>query len=220
MTKSYPFSAVLFDMDGVIINTTPLYYRGWAEFGRSRGYAATQEELFATNGVRAQDVIKKWLGSAVTDAEADAITIDLAAQVARMLATETVLPIPGAQNFVTALAAAGIPRAIATSALPANASLSLARVGLANSFGAVITANDVTHGKPHPEPWLKAAAALGVPAAQCIVFEDSVSGLRAAKAAGAKCVALATTFPREVLQAEQPDWLINDFLDLPAELRP
>lgn len=220
MTKSYPFSAVLFDMDGVIINTTPLYYRVWAEFGRSRGHTPTQDELFATNGVRAQDVIRTWLGNSVSDSEADAITIELAAQVARMLATETVLPIPGVQNFVTALAAAGIQRAVATSALPANASLSLARVGLANSFGAVITADDVTRGKPHPEPWLKAAAALGVPPAHCVVFEDSVSGLRAAKAAGAKCVALATTFPREVLQAEQPDWLINDFLDLPAQLRP
>ena len=138
----------------------------------------------------------------------------------RLLKTERLPTIPGATEFVRALDAAGIPVAVATSATPENARLSILRIGLEGIFGAVITASDVTNGKPHPEPYLKAADRLGVSAAVCLVIEDSVSGIRAGKAAGAKCLALATTFPREVLAAQSPDWLVNRFADIPSELRP
>jgi len=220
MSKSYVFAAVLFDLDGVILDTTALHYRVWMEFGLAHGHLPTQAELVATNGVRAAETVQTWLGTAVNTEQAEAHAAELSEKITKMLGTETVPAVPGVQNFVTALAAAGIPRAVATSATPINAALSLSCVNLANSFGAIVTAADVTRGKPDPEPYLKAAAALGVSASRCVVFEDSVFGIRAAKAAGAKCAALATTFPRETLLAEQPDWLIADFLTVPAELRP
>jgi beta-phosphoglucomutase-like phosphatase (HAD superfamily) len=109
---------------------------------------------------------------------------------------------------------------VVTSAIPANAELALRRVGLQNAFNAIITAADVRQGKPHPEGYLKAAAALAAPIKNCIVIEDSVLGLRAGKSAGARLLALATTFPREALAAERPDWLADDFLNLPIELHP
>ena len=118
------------------------------------------------------------------------------------------------------MAKAGIPRAVVTSAVPANADLALLRVGLDHAFDAVITAADVLHGKPAPDGYVKAAAAVGVSAAKCVVIEDSVLGIRAAKAVGARCVALATSLPRHVLTAERPDWLLADFTELPDELRP
>jgi beta-phosphoglucomutase-like phosphatase (HAD superfamily) len=108
--------------------------------------------------------------------------------------------------------------AVATSAVPANAARALARVGLAGRFRVLVTAADVSHGKPHPEPYLTAARRLGVDAARCLVVEDSVSGLRAGHAAGATCLALATTFPRATLAAESPRWVAGDFTDLPGEL--
>lgn len=220
MTKSYPFSAVLFDLDGVILDTTALHYRVWTEFGLAHGHAPTHAELVATNGVRAAETVKTWLDAKVSDEQADEYAAQLSEKITAMLQTETVPAVRGVQNFVTALSAAGIPRAVATSATPENAALSLSCVNLANSFGAIITAADVTRGKPDPEPYLKAAAALGVQASRCVVIEDSVFGIRAAKAAGAKCAALLTTFPRETLLAENPDWLFEDFLTVPAELRP
>lgn len=220
MSKSYPFAAVLFDLDGVILDTTSLHYRVWTEFGVAHGHVPTHAELVATNGVRAAETVQTWLGATVTAQQAEEHAANLSAKITKMLETEIVPAVPGVQNFVTALTAAGIPRAVATSATPPNAALSLSCVNLANSFGAVVTAADVTRGKPDPEPYLKAAAALGVPASRCIVFEDSVFGIRAAKAAGAKCAALLTTFPREVLQAENPDWLFADFLSVPTELKP
>lgn len=218
MVHSFPFAAVLFDLDGVILDTTALHYSVWEDFGRARGHAPSHGELVATNGVRASETVRLWLGQAVDDAEVEAITAELVARITEGLRSAALPPIPGVQAYVARLRGAGIPCAVATSATPENARLSLACVQLENAFGAVVSAADVTRGKPDPEPYLKAAAALGVAASCCIVVEDSVSGLRAAKAAGAKCVALTTTFPREVLAAEKPDWMCADFMSLPAEV--
>ncbi len=110
--------------------------------------------------------------------------------------------------------------AVVTSATPENARLSLSRAGMEGIFDIVITAADVANGKPDPEPYLKAAERLGVSATTCLVIEDSVSGIRSAKSAGAKCLALPTTFPRESLSAESPDWLVASFADIPSVIRP
>jgi beta-phosphoglucomutase family hydrolase len=216
---AYPFAAVLFDLDGVVIDTTELHYRVWEEFARERGIALTSGQLLATNGRPARETIRKWLGTGPSEQEVDAITAEREVTFHHMLETAPVSAVAGVEAFVAGLRARGVAVAVATSAVPANAELSLRRVGMAGAFGAVITAGDVAHGKPHPEVYLKAAAAVGVAARDCVVVEDSVSGLRAAKAAGARCVALTTTFPREVLAAESPDWLVADFRDLPAPLR-
>ncbi len=217
---SYPFSAVLFDLDGVVIDTTALHYRVWDEFARSRNYTPTDVELLATNGRRAGETIRAWLGTTLDESEVAALTAEREALFNRLLATEPVPAVAGIEAYVAGLTAAGIPRAVVTSAIPANAELSLKRVGLQKAFDVIVTASDVKRGKPDPEGYLKAAAALVIPIAKCVVIEDSIPGIRAAKASGARCIALATTFPRDALAAERPDWLVTDFLDLPPELRP
>ena len=126
--------------------------------------------------------------------------------------------VPGAAEFVRSLQKGGVPMAVATSATPENARLSLSRAKMEGIFDIVITAADVANGKPDPEPYLKAAERLGVSATTCLVIEDSVSGIRSAKSAGAKCLALATTFPRESLSAESPDWLVASFADIPSAI--
>jgi beta-phosphoglucomutase len=216
----YPFSAVLFDLDGVVIDTTALHYRVWDEFARARKYAPTDAELLATNGRRAGETIRAWLGTSLDDSEVAALTAERETLFNRLLATEPVSAVAGVEAFVAGLTAAGIPRAVVTSAVPANAELSLKRVRMQGAFNAIITASDVQRGKPDPEGYLKAAATLRIPIAKCVVIEDSIPGLRAAKASGARCIALATTFPRESLAAEHPDWLVADFLSLPPGLRP
>jgi HAD superfamily hydrolase (TIGR01509 family) len=174
----------------------------------------------ATNGRRADETIRLWLGSGLSDHQVAAITADREMYFNRLLGTEPVPVVPGAAEFVESLRRTGVPIAVATSATPENARLSLARIQMESMFRAMISAADVAQGKPHPEPYLKAAARLGASATECLVIEDSVSGIRAGKAAGAKCLALATTFPRQSLADELPDWLAHGFADIPHEIRP
>jgi beta-phosphoglucomutase len=218
MATRFPYAAVLFDLDGVVIDTTALHYRVWDEFARQRGYAPTQAELIATNGRRAAETIRNWLGSDLDEAEVATLTAERETHFNNLLAVEPVDAVAGVHDFIAKLKGAGIPIAVATSAVPANAELSLARVGLVGSFDVVVTAADVHHGKPDPECYLKAATLLRVSAERCLVVEDSVSGLTAGRAAGATCLALATTFPRETLAALNPKWLVADFNDLPPQL--
>ena len=203
-----------------MIDTTALHYRVWDEFARAHNFIPTQSELLATNGRRAAETIRLWLGAQLNDKTVTAMTANRETYFNRLLETEPVAAVAGVEAFVAGLTTANIPRAVVTSAVPANAELALKRVSMQNAFNAIITAADVQRGKPDPEGYLKAAASLSIPIGKCVVIEDSIPGIRAAKAAGARCIALATTFPRDSLAAEQPDWLVADFLDLPIELHP
>ena len=214
----FPYAAVLFDVDGVIIDTTELHYAVWDAFARRHGHAPTADELLATNGRRAGETIRQWLGDALDDAAVASLTADREMLFHQRLVTDPVTAVRGVTTFVNRLEAAGVATAVVTSAIPANAELALARVGLAGRFGVVVTAADVTHGKPHPEPYLTAAARLGVAADRCLVVEDSIPGLQAGQAAGAACLALTTTVPRASLEAVRPTWIADDFTTLPAAL--
>ncbi len=120
----------------------------------------------------------------------------------------------GVTEFLVALKDAGIPAAIVTSSNPAKMTRLFEQLdGFRDYFGAVLTDADVSRGKPDPECYLKAAERLGADAADCVVFEDSFSGLKAGRAAGARVVALATTNPRESL-APLADLVIDSFRDL------
>jgi beta-phosphoglucomutase len=219
-SNTAPFQAVLFDLDGVVIDTTELHYRVWEEFARERGYVPTREQLLATNGRRAGETLRAWFGAALSEEQVIALTADREQAFHRLLDHEPVFPVPGVAAYLYALRHAGVPYALGTSALSQNAERALERVGLEHLFPVRVTSTDVIRGKPDPEVYLKAAAALGVHPSACVVFEDAVAGLRAARAAGAACVAVTTSFPRDILLRERPDWLVRDFRDLPEALRP
>jgi HAD superfamily hydrolase (TIGR01509 family) len=214
---TFPFAAVLFDLDGVIADTTELHYKVWKEFAAQHNYTPTGEELLATNGRRAAETLRLWLGQSLDDQAVATLTTDRETLFNRMLATEPVPPVPGVGRFVQMLKAGRIPKAVVTSAVPANATLALERVELRDAFDVIITAADVVRGKPDPEPYLMAARRLSVAPNLCLVVEDSIPGIRAAKAAGSKCLALTTTFSREMLVVERPDWIARDFNALKDE---
>ncbi len=180
---------VAFDLDGLLVNTEELYQHVGGELLRRRGRTFEPELLDRMMG-RPQrvslQIMIDWHG--LTDTietlarETGEIFVDL---------LDTRLePMPGAVALVESLAARGLPRGVATSSGPDFAHDVLARVGLRDRFGFVLTSADITHGKPHPEIYELAAARLGVAPAEMLVFEDSENGCRAAVAAGAVVVAV------------------------------
>lgn len=213
------FAAVLFDLDGVIAATTDLHYRTWDTFARQHGYAPTPAELHDTNGRRAAETLRLWFGSSLDDAAIHTLSEQRETLFLQMFQAGTPQTVPGLVGFVEQLEAARIPIAVVTSAVRENAETVLNCLGLLNRLPTLVTASDVSHGKPNPEPYLKAAEVLGVQPSRCLVIEDSILGLQAGKAAGAKCLALTTSFARDALATEQPDWIADNFSTLPSELR-
>jgi HAD superfamily hydrolase (TIGR01509 family) len=180
---------VAFDLDGLLVNTEDLYQHVGGELLRRRGRTFEPDLLDRMMG-RPQrislQIMIDWHG--LTD------TIETLAHETREIFSgllETRLePMPGAVALVEALAQRGLPRGVATSSGPDFAHDVLARVGLRDRFGFVLTSADVTHGKPHPEIYERAAERLGVAPVEMLVFEDSENGCRAAVASGAVVVAV------------------------------
>jgi len=202
-------TALAFDLDGVLVDTTELVVRGWsavaASLGRTIDIGTIRERYF---GRRTEDILREELG---LDADAAAAYVrerrdDKTAEVA---SGPPLVAIPGAVAFVRAAVAGRIPVALVSSASASNVELGLRSIGLADAFGIRIDAGSVERGKPWPDAYLRAARALDRPADRLVVFEDSVAGVAAARAAGARCVALTSTTTAERLAAA--DLVIDDF---------
>ncbi|MCX8491157.1 MAG: HAD family phosphatase, partial [Cyclobacteriaceae bacterium] len=135
----------------------------------------------------------------------------------RDLIAKDIMALAGLKEFLDQMNAQKIDRAIGTSAPRSNVDFVMAKTNLSRYFPTILDDSFVEHGKPNPEIYIKCAAALGYPPSRCIVFEDSISGIAAGKAAGAKVVGVATTHSHEELA--ETDFIIDDFTDLdPAQL--
>lgn len=212
------FDAVLFDMDGVIVDSMPLHREVWAAFARSHGLNPTGADVRAADGRRAAEVVAMLFGAGLSEAEIERLAAEREVFFGEQLATVAVQPVPGAEAFLQALGSAGVPRVLATSATPGNVEQFLSRLGFTDLFEAVVTARDVRLGKPHPEVYQTAAQRAGVPPARCLVVEDAVAGVQAGKAAGAAVLGLTTSLPVGTLQAAGADWTAADFTALPSGL--
>lgn len=191
---------LLFDLDGVLIDSTPAVTRVWARWAIEHGFDPAEVTRKA-HGRPSIATIREYLPHA--DAEAENQKVERA----ELEDLNGVVPLPGARELLTALPAASWN--IVTSCTRALAEVRLRAAGLPIPER-LITASDVTRGKPDPEPYLKGAARLGLPAAECVVMEDVPAGVRAGTSAGARVVALATTFPPEELRRAGAGWVIKD----------
>ena len=181
--ESRPFAAVLFDMDGTLIDSIPTVVRSWLRWAQEED--VDPRRLAGFHGVPARGIAERLLPPERVDAA-----------VARVEAIEVadvdgITLLPGALDALAALGA-DHRSAIATSCSAPLAAARIAATGLP-APDVVVTASDVTRGKPHPEPFLLAAARLGVDPAECLVVEDAPGGLEAARAAGSSTLAVATT---------------------------
>jgi mannitol-1-/sugar-/sorbitol-6-phosphatase len=182
-------AAILFDLDGVLVDSTRSVERQWRIWARERGIDEEKAVAIA-HGVRAVEVIR-----------AIAPHLDAEAEVVKLEALEAadhagVAVMPGAIELVRA-----IPDGRWGVVTSGRRNLATARLQLAGipSPPATVTASDVTNGKPHPEPYLKGAERLGVNPAECLVIEDAPAGIRSAHAGGMKVIALASTYPASAL---------------------
>ncbi len=190
--------AVIWDMDGVIADTAPYHLRAWQQVFRKRGVSFTEEDFRRNFGQRNDTIVRNTLGQGTPQSEIDAITTEKESSF-RNRVRQRIKPLPGAINLIKSLAEHGFEVALASSAPIENIQLITTGLGINGYFQAIVSGRDVTEGKPSPQGFLLAAQKLGVKPKNCIVIEDAVAGVSAAKKAGMHCLAITNTHPRTSL---------------------
>jgi sugar-phosphatase len=192
-------AALLFDMDGVLINSTPAVARVWRRWAIEHGFNP-DEVVARAHGRPSLTTVREYLPNANHEAENREV------ERREIEDLEGVVPLPGALDLL-----ASLPPdrwTIVTSCTRPLAEVRIRAAGLPLPKK-LITSNDILHGKPHPEPYLKGASVLGFPPAQCVVLEDVPAGVCAGKAAGAKVIAFKTTVQESSLREAGADWILN-----------
>ena len=204
--------AVVFDMDGVLVDSGAHHRDAWRATFRDLGLTPPSEFWRITIGRPADEAVAA-LFDGVDGAQARRL-----AEVKRdhytRLARRGTMPVAGVTAFVDALARDGVPRAVATSATRRELERVLRVLGLRSRFEVLVTADDVRWGKPHPEVYLKAAAGLGVDPSGCIVFEDAIVGVQAARAAGMRVIGVTSAHTSEELIRAGAELAVPDFEDV------
>jgi beta-phosphoglucomutase len=185
--------ALIFDMDGVIVDSNPLHREAWTAFNRRHGLDTTAQMLERMYGRRNDQIVREFFGDSLSEKEV--LAYGAAKEVLyRELAADRIesLLVPGLRAFLDLYR--GTPMAVGSNAEPENVDFILDRAGLRPYFRAVVDGHQVSHPKPHPEIYRRAAAMLETAPANCIVLEDSHSGVAAARAAGMRVIGIGTTY--------------------------
>lgn len=200
--------AVIFDMDGVMVDSNPYHKIALREFCRQHGHELTEQQLREKiYGRTNRDWLTNLFGT-LPEEQLKAYADEKEA-LFREVYKKDISALKGLRHFLDLLDQYGIPKAIATSAPRANVDFTLEKTGLEGYFSVILDDTFVTRGKPDPEIYVKTAAALGLPNAQCIVIEDSISGVEAGKRAGSRVIGVTTTHTADELA--HTDFIISDF---------
>jgi HAD superfamily hydrolase (TIGR01509 family) len=202
--------AVIFDMDGVLLDSGAHHRDAWRQLLAELGVEPVPDFWRRTIGRPAEEAVADLLDRPVGAEEAAALARRKREHYAR-LAARGMLPVAGAPAFVMLLAAEGVPRAVATSASRHEVESLLTEIGVREHFEVIVTADDVRWGKPNPEVYLRAAELLELPPKGCLVFEDSVVGIHAARNAGMRVIGLTTAHTVRELLAAGAERAIADF---------
>ncbi|MDN3581358.1 beta-phosphoglucomutase [Mucilaginibacter flavus] len=184
--------ACIFDLDGVIVDTAVYHYKAWKRLANSLGFDFTEhqnEQLKGVSRVRSLQLILGWGGVTKTEAEQEALATQKNTwymEMVNQMQPDEILP--GAKEFVEVCRKAGIK--IALGSASKNSMTILNKIGITNLFDAVIDGNKVSKAKPDPEVFLEGAKALSVEPEECVVFEDAIAGVEAAKAGNMKVVGI------------------------------
>ncbi|MFW6370908.1 MAG: HAD family hydrolase [Bacteroidota bacterium] len=209
-----PFEAVIFDMDGVLVNSEPFYVEVEQTNFKKLGLVITEDEHKTYQGTatdRMWEIIKEKHGIAKTVEEL--VEMTNAVVTPYFASLEVIECMPGVEQLIKQLAKEKIPLALASSSYPEVIEIILQKTGLKSCFNVVVDSQMAGASKPEPDIFLLAAQKLQVPPGKCIVIEDSTNGIKAAKSAGMYCIAYAG--PGSELQDQsQADAIISDFGEL------
>lgn len=207
--------AIIFDMDGVIVDSNAFHTIALRQFCNQHGQQLTEEQLINRIYGRTN---REWLTDVFGKLPEDQLLtyIEEKEGLYRELFKNDIRPVKGLVPFLDLLNEFGIPRAIGTSAPRSNVDYTLSLTGTEKYFDIILHDTHVSRGKPDPEIYIKTAAALGLPNQQCIVIEDSLSGVKAGQSAGSKVIGITTTHTAEELS--HTDLVIDDFSNLNVEM--
>jgi beta-phosphoglucomutase len=207
---------ILFDMDGVLLESEQLTSQAAVEYFRKKGADVKPEDFIPFYGMGE----KKYFGGVAekydipfdVEKEKDKV-YDLFAEMAK----KKMEPMPGVREFLAKVKGMNLKTAVATSASRYKVDINLELIGISKSeFDAIVSAEDITHNKPDPEIFLQAASKLDLKPIECLVVEDAPGGVEAAKSAGCKCLAVMSSFTEEELS--KADWIIKDLTSYPLDI--
>ena len=208
-----PRIAVIFDMDGVLVDSYRAHFQSWLRLYGELGMEYGEAAFAADFGRTSRDILRRTLGDKLTDARIRELD-ERKEAIYRDIIRQKFPAMDGAVELIDALAADGFLLAVGSSGPTENIALSLEKLGRRDTFAAAVTGADVTRGKPDPQVFQLAAERLGVPAASCCVVEDAPHGVEAARRAGMKCVALTGTTTRD--QLAHADLVVDNLRELNA----
>lgn len=187
--------AVLWDMDGTLVDSEDLHWLSWRQTMADEGIVITHDQFLSSFGQRNDSIIPAWLGAGATPERIRKTETAKETLFRRLVRDKGILPLPGVVGWVHRLNERGWLQAIASSAPRANVVAVLDAMENAGDFQVIVSAEDVRRGKPDPEVYLLAASLLGVPPNRCIIVEDAVAGLEAARRAGMRSIGVSRSNP-------------------------
>jgi beta-phosphoglucomutase len=189
---------IIWDLDGVIVDSASFHFQAWRAFAAARGKAFTREDFNRIFGMRNEDILAHIFGGELEPGFLKTCSDDKEEHFRRVIQGK-VKPFPGVLPLVRSLHATGYKQAVASSTPLRNIHLVLSALTILGVFDAIISGEEVSRGKPDPEPFLKAAKGMSLAPHECLVIEDSAAGIEAAKGAGMRSIGVMNTLPREKL---------------------
>lgn len=200
---------VLFDLNGVIINDERFHQQSWREFSKEHGFELTEEQFtHQIFGRTEKDTLNFLFGKSLSNEEISKYSDQRVDFVINLVSPFLELT-EGFSSFLELLSKRGVVCGIGTSSRKRYVNFIIERFNLKEFFPVIVTAEDVVNGKPDPEVYLKAAQLLGSEPSSCIVIEDSLSGIKAAQAAGMKAIGITTTHTAQELYGA--DCIVSHF---------
>ena len=205
---------VIFDMDGVLVDTGWAHKQSWYDLAEKEGFDMSDDFFYSTFGMRNDQIIPMLTGQGVSSEEIERLSQWKEEHYRELIMEKLILP-QGVGELLCDLKRSGFLLAVGSSAPKANLDMVLERVKIQDYFDAYVTGEEVVEGKPAPETFIKAAQKLGLMPNCCVVVEDAVQGVEAGKAAGMPVVALTSTRDRSELSAA--DIIVDDLCELKAK---
>jgi beta-phosphoglucomutase len=212
-------SAVIWDVDGTLVDTAELHFEAWRVLAQELDKPFTRADFAATFGRRNPEIIRQLFGNAYSEDEIAQLG-DRKEEYYKAAARHGVDLLPGVRALLEGLHAAGFKQAVGSSAPRGNLDLILQLTGTDRLFDAIVSMEDTQRGKPDPQVFLAAAERLAIPPERCLVLEDAVAGVQAAKAGGMRCIAVTFVghHPEEALRRAGADRIVKTLEHVSVDL--